>query len=55
MKKLKELKQCQKDKKQKSCMPCTNFLTCILRKEYVEETYRSMNKDFDNTKDGFNF
>ena len=55
MEKLKELLQCQKDKKQKSCTPCSNFFTCKLRAEYVEETYKSMNKDFDNKKDGFNF
>ncbi len=55
MNKLEELKQCQKDKKQNSCIPCKTFFTCNLRKEYVKAVYRSMNPNFDNSKDGFNF
>ena len=38
------LKTCQESNKLKSCMPCTYFLDCNLRKQYVLEVYNSMNK-----------
>ena len=38
------LKNCQKSNNLKSCIPCTSFLDCNLRKQYVLEVYNSMNK-----------
>ena len=38
------LKDCQKNNNLKSCMPCTYFLDCNLRKQYVLNVYNSMNK-----------
>lgn len=45
------LVQCQNEKSLKSCLPCEDFFTCILRKNYTDAVYSSMNKghggDFD--------
>ena len=38
------LKDCQESNNLKSCMPCTYFLDCNLRKQYVLDVYNSMNK-----------
>ena len=38
------LKTCQESNNLKSCMKCTSFLDCKLRKQYVLEVYNSMNK-----------
>ena len=38
------LKTCQESNNLKSCMLCTSFLDCNLRKQYVLEVYNSMNK-----------
>ena len=38
------LKTCQESNNLKSCMQCTSFLDCNLRKQYVLSVYNSMNK-----------
>ena len=38
------LKTCQESNNLKSCMKCTSFLDCNLRKQYALEVYNSMNK-----------
>ena len=38
------LKDCQESNNLKSCMPCTSFIDCNLRKQYVLNVYNSMNK-----------
>ena len=38
------LKTCQESNNLKSCMPCTSFIDCNLRKQYVLDVYNSMNK-----------
>ena len=38
------LKTCQESNNFKSCIRCTSFLDCNLRKQYVLEVYNSMNK-----------
>ena len=38
------LKTCQESNNLKSCMLCTYFLDCNLRKQYVLNVYNSMNK-----------
>ncbi len=39
-----QLTQCQKDKDMQTCSKCSEFLTCSLRKEYVDAVYNSMSK-----------
>lgn len=38
------LKTCQESNNLKSCMQCTSFLDCNLRKQYVLSVCNSMNK-----------
>jgi len=42
--KLNELKSCQEEHKVSSCLSCKEILECVLRKEYVNAVYESMNK-----------
>lgn len=39
---LKEISACQDMKYQKSCMPCNNYIDCLVRKKYVKAVYESM-------------
>ncbi|MFV0561564.1 hypothetical protein [Malaciobacter mytili] len=41
---LKELKKCQESNNLNSCVPCSKFFECELRKKYVLAVYESMNK-----------
>lgn len=51
----KALHDCQRDKRYKSCYPCDEMVKCETRKEYVKQTYLSMNKDMDEPNNGFAF
>jgi len=42
--KLKELQDCQIDKRVKSCLLCLEIQNCELRDSYVHAVYSSMNK-----------
>ncbi len=41
---IEKLQTCQKEKGVKSCSDCELFLSCELRKEYVNAVYNSMSK-----------
>lgn len=42
--KTKLLKECQENKKLKSCFNCEELFTCQIREDYVKATYNSMSK-----------
>ena len=41
---IEELKKCQRDHGNDSCMKCEQLIGCELRKQYVQVTYESMSK-----------
>ncbi|ARJ56627.1 hypothetical protein [Campylobacter cuniculorum] len=47
------LMQCQNSKNLNSCYNCTELLSCLTRKEYVDAVYNSMSKG--KTEGGFEF
>jgi len=49
---LEKLYDCQKKQNLVSCMPCSRFLDCSTRNEFVKATYSKMNKG---DKGGFEF
>lgn len=44
LEKLQELEACKKEKGLESCRKCSEFYGCVLRKEYVDAVFYSMNK-----------
>ncbi len=42
--KTKKLKECQEQKRLKSCLKCEHIIGCQTRNEYVNAVYLSMNK-----------
>jgi len=48
---IKVLKDCQNMKCQSSCMPCSSYIDCKIRKDYVKSVYDSMSDG----KGGFEF
>ncbi len=41
---LKKLKECQEQKKLRSCFKCEKIIGCEVRQAYVKAVYESMNK-----------
>ena len=41
---LRKLKECQEQKKLKSCLKCEKIIGCEIRQTYVKAVYESMNK-----------
>jgi hypothetical protein len=50
--KLNQLRECQISKTLNSCLNCNDIYSCMIRKEYINEVYKSMNKG---SNGGFEF